>query len=426
MNLTLILTGKIFSFLINWLRLGNGSTWPGHIALNINPRFVKDLLKQSKIKIIFIIGTNGKTTTSKLITTILEKNGYSVLDNPSGANLLNGVASSLILQSSILGKIKNDFAILEVDENVFSKISEDIEPDFLICLNLFRDQLDRYGEIDSISKKWKETIQKFKKTEILINADDPQMAYLGRNLKLKVSYFGLNEDLIKTKFVEHGADSILCPNCANKLDFKLYYFSHLGIWECKKCGFKRPKVDLSDFSYYPLPGRYAIYNTLASVLLTRRIGLDDKKIEDGLKEFKPAFGRQENIRFNNKDIQIYLSKNPTSFNESLSTITDLNAKSIVIALNDKIPDGLDVSWIWDINFESIIKDQINIIVAGDRKYDMALRLKYAGIFIHIADNLKDAIEKATENLEKDEKLYVLPNYSAMLEIRKILTGKEIL
>lgn len=130
--------------------------------------------------------------------------------------------------------------------------------------------------------------------------------------------------------------------------------------------------------------------------------------------------------FNGKDIQIYLSKNPTSFNESLSTIMDINGKSIVIVLNDKIPDGLDVSWIWDINFESIIKDKINIIVAGDRKFDMALRLKYAGFFTHIAENLKEAIEKASENLEKDEKLYVLPNYSAMLEVRKILTGKEIL
>lgn len=426
MNLILVLIGKLLSLLIQIFKLGNGSTWPGHIALNVNPKFVKDLFKKSNIKVIFIIGTNGKTTTSKLISTILEENGYSVLHNTSGANLLNGVASSLIIQSDIFGKLNNDFAILEVDENVFSKISDDIEPDFLICLNLFRDQLDRYGEIDSISKKWKKTVDNFVKTEMILNADDPQIAYLGNKSKLKTYYFGLNKDVAKTKLPEHGTDSTYCPNCGNKLSFDHYYFSHLGVWECKNCKFKRPKLSLSEFSYYPLSGKYAIYNTLASVLFSKRVGIKSDKIEKALKEFKPAFGRQENIKYKNTNIQIFLSKNPTSFNESLSTVSDLNGKTIIMILNDKIPDGLDVSWIWDINLETILKKEMNIIVAGDRKYDLALRLKYSGHFIHIADNIKEALEKSIQNLEANEKLYILPNYSAMLEVRKILTGKEIL
>lgn len=426
MNQLLILSGKILSFMFRLFKLGDGSTWPGHIALSINPNFTKNILNNSDTKIIFIIGTNGKTTTAKLISSILEKNGYTVLHNTSGANLENGIASTLILQSNVLGKLIKDFAILEIDENTFPLISEQIEPDYLISLNLFRDQLDRYGEIDSISKKWKNTLNKFSKTKIILNADDPQISYLGRESKLDVSYFGLDEKFIQTKTLQHGADSILCPNCQERLNFKCCYFSHLGIWDCKHCGYKRPKLDISNFPFYPLQGRYAVYNILAAVLFAKKIGIKQKDIEVSLRDFKPAFGRQENIKYKEKDIQLFLSKNPTSFNESLSTVSELNGKTILIILNDKIPDGLDVSWIWDINFESILTKGTNIIVAGDRKLDMALRLKYSENFVHIADNLKDAIDKSLESLDKDEKLYVLPNYSAMLEIRKILTGKEIL
>lgn len=407
-------------------KLGNGSTWPGHIALSINPNFIKNVFNNSSTKIIFIIGTNGKTTTAKLISSILEKNGYTVLHNTSGANLENGIASTLILQSNILGQLMKDFAILEIDENTFPLISEQIEPDYLISLNLFRDQLDRYGEIDSISKKWKKTLNKFSKTKIILNADDPQISYLGRESKLDVSYFGLDEKFIQTKTLQHGADSILCPNCQQRLNFKCCYFSHLGIWDCKSCGYKRPKLDISNFSFYPLQGRYAVYNVLAAVLFAKKIGIKQKDIENSLRNFKPAFGRQENIKFKEKDIQLFLSKNPTSFNESLSTVSELNGKTLLIILNDGIPDGLDVSWIWDINFESILTEGMNIIVAGDRKFDMALRLKYSENFVHIADSLKDAIDKSLRNLDKNEKLYILPNYSAMLEVRKILTGKEIL
>jgi UDP-N-acetylmuramyl tripeptide synthase len=426
MNQFLILSGKILSQIFRALKLGNGSTWPGHIALSLNQNFIKDIFDKSKTKTIFIVGTNGKTTTSKLVSAILEKNGYSVLHNSSGANLLNGIASSLILQSDMSGNLKKDFAILEIDENVFPLISKQIEPDFLISLNLFRDQLDRYGEIDSISKNWKKTIDKFINTKVILNADDPQISFLGKDSKLDVSYFGLNEEQIQTKNVMHGADSILCPNCHERLEFKCCYFSHLGIWECKNCKYKRPNPTMSSFSFYPLPGKYAMYNILAAVLFAKKIGIKDKDIVSSLKNFKPAFGRQEELEYKKKNVQLFLSKNPTSFNESLSTVAELNGKTILIVLNDKIPDGLDVSWIWDINFESIIIRDMNLIVAGDRKFDMALRLKYSGYFVHIAEDLNDAIEKSIENLEENEKLYILPNYSAMLETRKILTGKEIL
>lgn len=425
MNLLIILFGKLFSFLSKLFNLGHGSTWPGHIALVINPNFIKDVLGKSNLKIILIIGTNGKTTTSKLIQTVLQNNNKTVLLNTSGANLINGVASSLILSGNLLGEIDKDYAILEIDENAFPQIVEKLTPNYIIALNLFRDQLDRYGEVNAISSKWKKVVDKLKSTTLILNADDPEIAFLGENTK-NVYFFGLEDKSLQTTKLQHASDSLLCPKCNTKLIFSKYYFSHLGIWECKNCKLKRPTPDIASFKYYPLTGTYAIYDTLAAVSLARLLKIKDDDILLSLKKFKPAFGRQEKIKFNDKNIQIFLGKNPISFNESLETIKNIGGKNILIVLNDNIPDGLDVSWIWDVDFETILGKDMTITVSGTRKFDIALRLKYAGFFTHIADSLEEALVKLTNELDENEKLFILPNYSAMLETRKILTGKKIL
>lgn len=426
MNFLIIFVGKLFSSFIRLLNLGNGSTWPGHIALILNPNFIEQTLSKSKIKKVVIIGTNGKTTTSKLIRTIFKANKSKSVYNMSGANLLNGIASSIIISSKFDGKLKKDFALFEIDENAFPLVSEKIKPDFVIALNLFRDQLDRYGEIDQISSNWKRAIDKLGDTILILNSDDPQIAFLGKERKKNVYYFGLEEKDLEKNVLQHGADSILCPKCSSNLNFSSYYFSHLGHWKCPQCKFTRPKPDLSKLSYYPLKGTYALYDILAAVLFAQVAKIKKPVIEAALKEFKPAFGRQETLNYMQKEVQIFLSKNPISFNESLSTVKSLGGKNIVIALNDKIPDGLDVSWIWDIDFENILTKDINIMVTGERMYDMAVRLKYAGFFAHVSSNMKLSIDKMVENLSSDEKLYILPNYSAMLEIRQLLTGKKIL
>lgn len=426
MNKIIIFLGRSLSFLSQKLNLGNGSTWPGHFALMLNKNFIKQVLKDSKVKIIFITGTNGKTTTSKLIQTILNSNGHKVIANPSGANLLNGIASSLISSRDYLNQKKDVYAIFEIDENAFPIVSNEIEPDFLISLNLFRDQLDRYGEIDAISKKWKKTIEKFSKTTLILNSDDPQISFLGFKNNLKTYYFGLDDKSLERTTVQHGADSILCPNCSERLEFSSYYFSHLGIWSCKNCNFKREKPTLNKFSYYPLTGTYALYDILAAVLLCSRLGLKDSEIIKGLKNFKPAFGRQEELVYRGTKIEILLAKNPISFNESLDTAKKLGCKSLIFALNDRIPDGLDVSWIWDIDFENLLSKDMNIFTFGDRASDMTLRLKYANHFTQQINNFEEGLDKIIENLEDNEKLFILPNYSAMLDIRKILTGKKIL
>jgi len=426
MNIALVIFAKAFSFLSKTFNFGNGSTWPGHIALKLNSKIVNDILDSSNAQTIVIVGTNGKTTTTKLLETILEANKKSVLINSSGANLLNGVTSSLLLNCSLSGKLNKDFAIFELDENAFPKFLEKIEPNYIIVLNLFRDQLDRYGEINTISKNWNLALQRLKKTQLILNSDDPQIAYLGKNTKLCTSYFGLNEKSLKTTTMQHAADSILCPNCEHPLKFSAFYFSHLGIWKCENCKFKRQDKIFATFTYFPLQGTYARYDTLAAVLTAKQIGFSNTEIEKALQKFTPAFGRQEELEYNGKKIELFLSKNPISLNESLSTAKDLGAKTILFILNDKIPDGLDISWIWDVDFEQILDKDLNIIVSGLRAYDMAVRLKYAEFFVHIEENIEKSIELALKSLESNEKLFILPNYSAMLETRKILTGKKIL
>jgi UDP-N-acetylmuramyl tripeptide synthase len=423
-NLFLIYFGKTFSFLIKNLKLGGGSTWPGHIALKINPNFSKEILRKSKVKTIVIGGTNGKTTTGKLIATALINSGYTVAHNSEGANLTNGLASAVLLNTRLDGKFKKNFLIFESDENALPRVLKTIDPNFVVFLNLFRDQMDRYGEIDTTAKKWASAISNLDKNcTLILNADDASISFLGKTAKQRVEYFGLTQGT-QTK-PKHGSDSIYCPNCFSLLSYNFVSFSHLGDWYCNNCGLKRPKVVKRKELKTSLIGNYNEYNILAAAKVLKDIGIKDEDIEDSFQNFKPAFGRQEKINFEDKKIELFLSKNPTSFNESLSTISSLNPKNILIILNDRIPDGVDVSWIWDID-TSLLPKIKNISVTGDRVFDMALRLRYANLSFDYERDLRIAIQKALKEMSKGETLFILPTYSAMLDVRKILKGRKLL
>lgn len=438
MNTILIILGKLISNFSSTFNLGSGSTWPGHIALSLDKNFISKLQKNSNLKVIFIAGTNGKTTTSKILTTILRENNFRVFQNKSGANLLNGVASSLLLHSNLAGKIDYDFAVFEIDENTLPKILEQITPFAIIVLNLFRDQLDRYGELDSIAKKWHEAFKKLnKETSLILNADDPLISYLSHGIKSKTLFIGLKNSKSKNE-IEESADSIYCPKCQTKLNYSSIFYSHLGIWMCPNCHLQRPHPDLSD-SFFPLLGTYNNYNTLAAVLISQVIDIDHKVINSALHKVIPAFGRQEKLNIDGKNVEIYLSKNPTSMNESLQTVIQKEKNpNILFVLNDQTPDGRDVSWIWDINFELYIDKFKSVFISGDRVYDMGLRIEYAqsqnskfntqnyNSKFKMFEELKESINTALNSINQNETLYILPTYSAMLEVRKILTGKKIL
>lgn len=429
MNILLILIGKLVSIVSKYLNIGSGSTWPGHIALSLDKNFIKNILKTNdhRLKTILIAGTNGKTTTGKLIQNILEKSGKKVFQNEGGANLLNGIASSMLLHSSVLCTLNYDYAIFEIDENALPLILKELTPDYIILLNLFRDQLDRYGEVNTIAVNWKNALNKLPpQTRLILNADDPQIAFIGEKSNSNALYFGIDSKNKTTK-AQHASDSTYCPVCGKKLIYNFIYFSHLGDWLCENCKYKHPEKIFTDSPIYPLTGTYNEYNTNTAVLLAKQTGVDEKIIKTALQEFKPAFGRQEILNIDGKKVQIFLSKNPTSFNESLRTIANLNAKNLLIVLNDRIPDGRDVSWIWDVDFEDFSSQFSNIIVSGDRTFDMGLRLKYAEFKnFQTEENLSDTIRIALKKTPSNETLYILPTYSAMLEARKILTGKKIL
>lgn len=435
---------KIVATVSRILGFGTGFTWPGEIAIRLKSRILADLTICGKT-IILVSGTNGKTTTVKMIETVLKRSGMKIRRNPSGANLDNGVVSGFIDDCSWSGDLKSDIFIFEVDEAAISKIALSLNPRVIVLLNLFRDQLDRFGEVDTIADHWLHSLQKLDaRTHVLLNGDDPQLVFIGSHLTCRVTYFGLDDPSLFLPKMQHATDSIYCPKCGARLTFGGIYFSHLGKWACGRCGLTHPElfVTASDYNS-PLEGVYNKYNALAAAAVARFLGLLPGEIQKGLSSFTPAFGRLEELSIHGKNVKILLSKNPTGFNESLRTALSTGARHLLLVLNDRIPDGRDVSWIWDVDFEKLADEktdnnhestlrlhsgQVRIFVSGDRCYDLALRLKYAGLEasrLEVHENLRDSIVNALSSVTEPEILWILPTYSAMLEVRSILTGKKI-
>lgn len=410
------------------LGLGAGSTWPGHILLSLEPNFLKYFDNKFKGKIIVVVGTNGKTTTSKMIREIVEKDKRKVIHNDSGANLLNGITSAIVHKPHWESFAENDVAIFETDENNMPLLLKELNPDVLVVLNIFRDQLDRYGEVEAVASKWKKSIEILsRETVVILNANDPYVAFLGKDIKAQTVYFGLDNSKLFSKTKPFAMDASYCPNCNHRLVFDGFYFAHLGNWKCAHCGFKMPEIRKVTVRS-SLPGMYNDYNTMAASIASEVLGIQNETIKRVLEQFDAAFGRQEELTFNDKKVKIFLSKNPAGFTESIRTSLQLGGTHFLLLLNDRIPDGRDVSWVWDVDFEQL-KDAKSITVSGDRVYDMAVRIKYtdyAAEKMIVKENLLNALESATNNCDKNETLYVLATYSAMLEVRKLIKGRKIL
>ncbi|MDZ8222355.1 MULTISPECIES: Mur ligase family protein [unclassified Nostoc] len=425
---------KSVTFIIRSLRLGAASVLPGSIARRIEPRLLQLLSQQVKNGVILIAGTNGKTTTALLLCTILERKGYRVTHNSTGANLENGLMTALLESTNLLGTLNTDYAILEVDENIVPRVLTPLQPRIILCLNLFRDQLDRYGEVDTISKRWTKVISTLPaETVVIPNADDPTLSNLGQQLPQRVLFFGLNEPEHYLEAIPHAVDSIYCPKCGHSLDYKGVYLSHLGDFTCPKCGFSKskPTLESSEWSQI-LVGLYNKYNTLAAVTAAIELGVDEVTIRDTINTFQAAFGRAEDLVINGKRVRILLSKNPVGTNETIRVVTQSTDKTTLLVLNDRTPDGTDVSWIWDVDTEKLVERGGTLVVSGDRVYDMALRLRYSqkspesNLNLIVEEDLRQAIATALEHTPENETLHILPTYSAMLEVREVLTGRKIL
>lgn len=425
---------KSVTFMVRSLRLGAASVLPGSIARRIEPHLLQLLSQQVQNGVILVAGTNGKTTTSLFLREILERKGFRVAHNSTGANLENGLMTALMESTNLVGTLDVDYAILEVDENILPKVLAPIQPKLILCLNLFRDQLDRYGEVDTISKRWGSAIATLPpETIIVANADDPTICHLGQQLsQQRVSFFGLNEPEQYLEAIPHAVDSIYCPKCGHALDYKGVYLSHMGEYTCPSCGFTRSKPTLNSREWPQiLIGLYNKYNTLAAATAAIELGIDQATVRDSIPNFQPAFGRAEELKINGKQVRILLSKNPVGTNETIRVVTQSNNQTTLLVLNDRIQDGEDVSWIWDVDTEKLVQRGGTLVVSGDRAYDMALRLYYSepkldnNCNLIVEEDLRQAINTALEHTPDNETLHILPTYTAMLDVREVLTGKKI-
>ncbi len=435
-----VFTAKTITATIRMFKLGAASVLPGTIGKRLHPQILTMLSQQIKYGVIVVAGTNGKTTTSLLLRDILEKDGWQVVHNQAGANLVNGLITTLLEHTSLTGKLKADYGILEVDENVIPLVIPQLKPKYILALNLFRDQLDRYGEVDTITYRWGKAIAELDRDTIIVtNGDDPALAHLGQQLSKgkkpkQVKYFGLTEPELYLDEIPHAVDSIYCPNCGTGLEYKGVYLSHQGDFDCPKCDFTKSQLSI-DSKEWPqvLIGVYNKYNTLAAITTMESIGISKPVILDTISNFQAAFGRSEELVYNGKKVRILLTKNPASMNETIRAVGQNQTGGVsLMVLNDRTPDGTDVSWIWDVDTEKFVNSGGTIVVSGDRVYDMALRLEYSkvnpnsGCEIIVRADLKEAINTALELTTITETLHIIPTYSAMLDVREILTGKKIL
>jgi len=443
-----IVAAEFARALVMITKKGSGSALPGVFAQKVDPKIIGKLAKMIKGGVIIVTGTNGKTTTAKMIASILETAGHRVIYNFSGSNLSRGIASFLVQKTSFWGtRIDGDIGIFEVDEATMPEILSMVQPKYIVVTNLFRDQLDRYGEVDKTAALIGKALAMAKDTTILLNGDDPLVASLS-SYNSKVQYFGVND---KYQTLSKGAiDSRNCISCGHELTFSPRYYGHLGNYKCSNCGLSRPNLDYSitDMSFtvesskatfnapnmktdisISLPGLYNLYNALAAASIASDYGIPETTIITALLKLSAAFGRMEKIKIGEKNIYLMLVKNPTGFTQTIETLTfDKDKKNILIALNDNFADGTDVSWIWDAEVEIINNYYSNFTVSGIRGDDMLLRLKYADFDtakITKELDLKKALESALKKVDDGETLYILPTYTAMLEIRKNLANQGL-
>lgn len=439
-----IFSGKFLSLIIRIF--GGGATAaPGLIALKIDPDLVRKLNRKIKLGSVIISGTNGKTTTARLLYDILFAK-YRVIHNRQGSNLLRGIASTLITDSTIFGKLNFDLALWEVDEATLPESIKNVYPKTIVLLNLFRDQLDRYGEVDSTRAKWQKTLRTLpKSTTLILNSDDPGISILEKSFAGKKIFFGVSDNKVKLPAVASVVDVKHCPVCGANLIFDAQLSAHLGHYRCSKCNFERPTPDISaanlifkpDFSTsillssngqtsavnYSLPGLYNIYNVLAAAATAFVYDIGLPKVKNKIAKFSAAFGRFQRTKIKNRELVTFLIKNPAGANEVIRTISNLQKINLLVILNDKIADGRDVSWIWDTDWE-ILKDKVdNVFVGGTRCFDMALRMKYAGIELSkntIYKEVNYSISSALGNMSNKDTLIVLPTYTALLDVQKTL------
>jgi UDP-N-acetylmuramyl tripeptide synthase len=444
--------GKALGFSSRLVGAGGGTALPGRVARRLYPGLVTSMVGSLPQGCLLVTGTNGKTTTSTLIASTLTRAGIENVHNRAGSNLMFGVASALIERSDLSGRLSARVGLFEVDEAALPAAIAETSPRLVLVTNLFRDQLDRYGELDTLAGKMSEGIRTLDDdATVVLNADDPLVASIGRGLEQRVIYYGIDTDRYASESMQHAADSKHCSACGARLSYEYYLFGHLGRYNCPACGLTRPETDVAatavdvlrmsgtdctvrypggDFRVsIPLPGLYNVYNILAATACCLVLDVDVDTIVEAIDEFKAAFGRVERFTSDGRDILMILAKNPAGFNEVIRTLnSDPTPKDLVLALNDNIADGRDVSWIWDVDFEMLRGGVRHAVCTGTRAWDMATRVKYAELeeeSLEATPELEEALDAGLGRVGPGETLYVIPTYTAMLGLRKLLVARGL-
>ncbi|HMI81031.1 MAG TPA: Mur ligase family protein [Solirubrobacterales bacterium] len=429
---------------------GGGTTLPGRVLLRLEPEAIARLGSGLDRGTTIVSATNGKTTTAGMIAALLEADGRSPVHNRAGSNMTWGVATALLEQRGHEG-------LFEVDEAWLPRVAQQLDPSLIVLGNLFRDQLDRYGEMEALADEWAKTVaERTGRTGFVLNADDPLIADLGRDpageRREGVTYFGIEDPAQALPELQHAFDAKHCRRCGRPYAYERAFVGHLGHYSCPHCGAERPAPEVAATAVelrgmegsratvrtpqgelrleLPLPGLYNVYNALAAVAAGLRLGVAPERIAAALGEMRAAFGRVETIEVGGVPVSILLIKNPAGANEVLRTLTlegrEGEPIDLWIALNDRIADGRDVSWIWDADFELLAGGVRRVVCSGTRAPEMALRLKYAGwpeAAIEVVPGIGASLDAAVAGARG--RLFALPTYTALLELRKLLADRGL-
>jgi UDP-N-acetylmuramyl tripeptide synthase len=430
---------------------GGGTSLPGKVLLRLEPDAIGELATRLANGSSVISATNGKTTTATITAAILESAGYTLVHNRAGANMAGGIASTLLTAARRRGGMAGDAGLFEVDEFWLDQVTRQVNPRAVLLSNLFRDQLDRYGELETIAERWAEVVAELAETSALVlNADDPLIADLGRG-RGNVTYFGVDDEGLALPEMQHASDSKHCRRCGAPYTYDAVYLGHLGHYHCPNCGQERPvpavraeQITLHGTSsatfmlvtpyghrsvFLRLPGLYNVYNALAATALCQSLGVSLDVIVAGLQVATAAFGRAETVVVAGTTLQILLIKNPAGANEILRTLAlESDQIDLLAILNDNIADGRDVSWVWDADFELLSSRVRSVVCSGSRAAELAVRFKYAGVppaALSVVPELPTALDQALAQAH-DGRLFALPTYTALLALRDELVSRGLL
>jgi UDP-N-acetylmuramyl tripeptide synthase len=422
---------------------GGGTSITGMVARRVDPHVLERLVSEQGVPVVAITGSNGKTTTARFTAALLRGEGVTVSHNSAGANLVQGVTSLAVSYANLRGELPDGVLVAEVDEGALPKVAPELAPQALLVTDLFRDQLDRFGEIYAVADAIESVAAALpEESALILNADDPMVAMLARKRHGRRVFFGMELDR-STDQITRAADTIRCPKCRSDLEYRYVYLSHMGDYSCPSCGFQRPRLDVAVTALevvgldrtrmeiqtsagtleieIPQPGVHIAYDAAGAIAILIGLGVSLEHAAESLASVGPAFGRLERIDADGRGLVLAFAKNPTSYNTTLRALaTEEEPRQLLIAASNTLVDGEDFGWLWDVDFETMAPKVERAVVSGTRADELANRLKYAGVpadRLTIVEDRKAALDAALKALPADRRLIVLTGYTPLIELR---------